>query len=138
MGDWLTQRKYVSGRQDWQAVDYAQEWFRELKDLHDNTATSTDDRIRSDPQVLNVDFDEIFFILLGDNRNEEDSARDIVTVVVQMAQDQRKDPIRTYRCTIACMTLCVAGDRGYGDRVGWHENLMSLDDDQEPVLECPE
>jgi len=61
-----------------------------------------------------VDFVHLCWKLLGDDRDQDDPSRDVVTVVIQMPQDQRKDPIRTYRCTVDYMSLCVAGDSGLG------------------------
>jgi len=48
MGYWLTQRSFVSGREEWQPIDYAQEWYG--KALHDTSGP--DERIKPDPKVL--------------------------------------------------------------------------------------
>lgn len=122
--DWMIKREFVPGREEWQPIDYAQEWYRELKALHN--ASEKQSAKYDHPQVLNVDFNDICFVLLGlpGDQKDEDPSRDVITVVVQMRQDNRKDPIRVYRSTVDFLPLSVLGSLGHGDWMSWYNSLV--------------
>lgn len=109
-------KEFVQGRENWQEVDWEQEWIRNL----------------NENQSLIKTANTYAFILLGDyNHSESDPKQDIIRVIVPL--DQRKDPIRTFRCTVDFAGGALAAMAGLGRPDYWYFDEVTMEE-VDPVV----